>query len=275
MVSMSWMMVAIIVVVLGVLGTTIYGLFRRREVGASEGDVAASRPYSVVLARFWAWIALLVVGIGGVLDAVGDLVSDRVTLTLNVMQFWPTPLPGFEAEPQQATAVDPYMDVVHLQAEGLTAGTRWFLAGGDLLMAMVAAAVIVLVLRMCNGILRGTPFTAQLRRAAWITALFVLVGGCASQALTIVGRLRAGGEVLDYSGFSYTNPAVNQALGGEDEGPNPHLEWPYPVAGGTIEFPFTPLWVAIVIIIVVELLSAGVRLATQNARLAKDVEGLV
>ncbi|WP_394160372.1 hypothetical protein [Galactobacter valiniphilus] len=275
MVGMSWMMVAIVLVVLGVLGTTIYGLFRRREAGASVGDEGSSRPYSVVLARFWAWMALLVVGIGGVLDALGDLVSDRVALTLNVMQFWPTPLPGFEAEPQQATAVDPFMDVVHLQAEGLKAGTRWFLAGGDLLMAMVAAAVIFLVLRMCNGILRETPFTAQLRRAAWFTALFVLVGGCTSQALTLVGRARAGGEVLDYSGFSYTNPAVNQALGGEDDGPNPHLDWPYPVAGGTIEFPFTPLWVAIIIIVVVELLNAGVRLSAKNARLAKDVEGLV
>lgn len=282
MTLIAWFPLLIMAVGLAVLGYTAWSLLRpswKERRGQRDGRVA------VDVARTWATGAIIVFSLGGVGHVINALASPEVTLSnVPLGNYWPVLPPGM-VEQQYGEGderlVSGTFRVGDLVLSGLGPGTRLFLAGGELLIAVACIAVAVLIRRACSAILGGRAFDPRLRLWAWWTAIIVMVAGFGGQILKAIGQVNAANAALPHWSI---DPNVSEELaalygsgGSSVDGTVDYTEAlpQAPQFGGDLTFPLTPLWVAIVIIIVVELLNAGVRLSAKNARLAKDVEGLV
>ncbi len=282
MTLIAWFPLLILAVGVGVLGYSAWALLRpgwKERRGQRDGRVA------VDLARTWATGAIVVFSLGGVGHVVNALASPEVTLSnVPLGNYWPA-LPVGMAEYQNGEGDERFVSgefrVGDLVLSGLGPGTRLLLAGGELLIAVGCIAVAVLIRRACTAILGGRAFDPRLRSWAWWTAIVVMAAGFGGQILKVSGQANAANAALP---SWQMDPNMSEELAKlydrAESSPDGTVDYTEalpqaPYFGGQIEFPLTPLWVAIIIIIVVELLSAGVRLAAKNARLSKDVEGLV
>lgn len=274
------MTVAAAVLVAAVVSGLFVKMVDRRRVPEDAASLPRSTP--VALARFWAWAAIVVFSIGGLLRLLGVLMSDAVEFDdVPVGAYWPQVPAGPIAEPAPSndgmTLVSGSMSKADIFVQGVGWGTRLLLASGNLLIAIACIAVALLVHRACTDLLVEDPFNSTLRRRAWWTAIIVLVAGFGGGLLQFMAQAQAGNAALPWW---RVDPNAAPEVRGPDEvdvetegtQAMPLPDGPH-FGGG--EIAFTPLWVAIVIIVVVELLNAGVKLAADKARLAKDVEGLV
>lgn len=116
---------------------------------------------------------------------------------------------------------------------------------------------------LARAVLSGDPFTRTLRRAGWRTALVVLLCGLTSPLLTGIGSTMAAGEALDMNGME--GPGVAEG----------DVGWFLPHPGQEFTGSLWPLCLAVGLVLVVELVSAGQRIQAQKLALARDVEGLV
>jgi hypothetical protein len=276
----SWVVVLGLVVFLAVSARLVL----RRGWGDRRGKGSNDTP--VVLARFWATGAIVAFSIGGAGHVLNALTSPEVTLSgVPLGNYWPTLPSGmvefFVGEGDERLV----FGAIHsgdLVVSGLGVGARLLLAGGELLIGAACVAVAVLIRRACTAILGGRAFEPRLRLWAWWTAIVVLVAGFGGQLLKFIGQSQAANVAMPRWSI---DPSASEELQTLLEGGESTVDGVTIFSGATPTAPsfgsqldslsLTPLWVAIIIIVVVELLNAGVRLATQNARLAKDVEGLV
>ncbi len=112
--------------------------------------------------------------------------------------------------------------------------------------------MLATVIALCSKLLAGKPFSVSLLRAGRLAACALAFGTLIGQTLTGIGTYRAGEGDQVFSGSS---------------------PWPDPTF--SINYEFAPLFMALAILVVVELVNAGMKMARQNERLRAETEGLI
>ena len=220
---------------------------------------------AVAVARIAAWVGIGIMLIVMVPNIATLVMNEQVTVEVPVEPYWPQFPNVSDVVPDHAGSVEGTITSVMVTASNLSFASRFLLILGSLASALGSVAVLYSIILLCTKLLAASPFDKALRRSGYLAAGAVAFGGFLGQILIGIGSVRVGEETLRVEGFSYASV-------GEQDFP-PDSLWPIPSFG--MNFEFAPLFTALVILVVVELISAGMRLAQQNEALKADTDGLV
>ncbi len=229
---------------------------RRKGSGRRVGTVAS-------VTRVAAWIGVAMTGMAMVAGVVFPLAPGAVTVEVPVEPYWPQFTNVSDVTPDHGDAVRSEITTVSVTASNLSMATRGLLAAGSAFSSLAAIAVLAAVIVLCSKLLAGKPFSDSLRRAGRIAASALALGTLVGQTLTGIGAYRAGEETLRVDGYAMTGDQVFSGLS------------PWPVPAFSINYEFAPLFMALAILVVVELVNAGMAMARQNEQLRAETDGLV
>lgn len=240
-----------------VLPVTVLGIVYvlRRKSSDSSAVVAFT--------RIVAWIGVVLIGGSLLVGAVAAIANGESTLQVPVEPYWPEFPAVSDVTPDHGDAVRSEITTVTVTATNLGAATRGLLAAGSLVSCLAVIAVLAALIALCGKLLAGKPFSDSLRRAGRIAASALALGTLVGQTLTGIGAYRAGEETLRVDGYTST---------GDQEFPGFS---PWPVPAFSIDYDFAPFLMALAILVVVELVNAGMAMARQNERLRAETDGLV
>jgi len=176
--------------------------------------------------------------------------QSAIDISANVTRFSPWPLP----DPQAIDDASPQImladvDQIRLAVSHADFGTQVLQFTGSVVSALPMITIGVFVVLLCERIITGAPFAAQLVRLSWIGAGVFLITGFAGQLLS------------DLAAFRLAEVAFE--LIGPD---NPGLALPAPIWPAGLDL--WPLWGALALGVVAVLIRHGIRLQ-------RDTEGLV
>lgn len=250
----------LVVVVLG--GVLVVGALVAMFVAIARGGPEQYRRAVGWVGRLTTVLAV-VLALVVVAQVVNTLVARVISVEVPIIGYWPQPPSGVQIQ-TAGHLVQGQMLHAQLELASLPMTTRLLLAGGTLLGGLGAVTVTLLVGRLCAGIVNGQPFTSALQRAGRISALVVLVSGLCGDLLLGIGQSRAGSDGLQVTGWS----------GGEQLDPST-ISNAMPTPGFSIEMDFAPVFTALTIAVLVELVAMGIRLHQERSEMAADLEGLV
>lgn len=231
---------------------------RSRNSGRS-----VSSAVSVARIAAWAGIGIMLIS---VVPNIATLVSnEQITVEVPVEPYWPQFPNVSDVVPDRGDSVEGEITSVMVTASHLSVESRLLLISGSLISALGTIAVLGSIILLCTKLLAGSPFDRALRRSGHLAAVAVAIGGFIGQILIGIGSARVGEETLRVDGFSYASLGEAHIPDGSP--------WPIPSFG--VNFEFAPLFTALAILVVVELVSAGIQLTQQNATLKADTDGLV
>ncbi len=220
---------------------------------------------AVAVARIAAWAGMGIMLIA-VVPNIATLVSnEQITVEVPVEPYWPQFPNVTDVVPDHGDLVEGKITSVMVTASHLSFASRFLLISGTLVSTLGTIAVLGSVIMLCTKLLAGSPFDRALRRSGHLAATAVAFGGFIGQILIGIGSARVGEETLRVNGFSYAS------LGDH----NFPTDSPWPIPSFSVNFEFAPLFTALAILVVVELISAGMQLARQNETLKADTDGLV
>lgn len=194
----GWLLL-ILILLIGIVVVAI--VVWRTKRSPTPGDPTPVVSWTLGLAAFYAGLCV----ISGVVGVLSTLMSPAVTMSVPVREYWPLPLPGLTVTGgPTAQVVGGGFTTAELALENLSPATRVLWASGQLLTALVPAAIAGLIALACFQLLRGAAFAPVVARAAMITAAVVLVGGLGAQILCDVAGSMASSEALSISAADYT-----------------------------------------------------------------------
>ncbi|QRQ78764.1 hypothetical protein [Glutamicibacter protophormiae] len=227
----------------------------RRKASGISGVVAFT--------RIAAWIGVALVGGSMLVGTVTAIANGESTVQAPVEPYWPEFPAVSDVTPDHGDAVRSEITTVTVTATNLGVATRGFLAAGSLVTGLATIAVLAAVIALCSKLLAGKPFSDSLLRAGRLAACALAFGTLIGQTLTGIGTYRAGEETLRVDGYASTG---DQVFSGSSPWPDPTF---------SINYEFAPLFMALAILVVVELVNAGMKMARQNERLRAETEGLI
>lgn len=230
-------------------------VFHIRKPAGPAGSV-------VGFTRFVAIVAVVLLGIANIWAVVGSLAGEGVEVTVPVQPYWPEHPNITDVQPDRGDAVHNEITEVHITSSVLSLTTRILLATGSLLQGAAVLSVVIAVIVLCNGLRAARPFSQSLRRTGRITAAIVILGSLAGQVIHGLAVSRAGEESLAVIGWAA------EGLAGELAAP-----WPIPTLFVSVDF--GPFFMALGIMVVVELVGAGMALDDAHRQLQDDTDGLV
>lgn len=245
----------LILCLLGVLAVLGIAYALRGRVSSAGGVLAFTRVI--------AWIGLILISGSALIGIVTALANGEMNVQVPVEPYWPQYPSVISVTPDHAGSVHSEITTVSVTATNLSFATRGLLAAGMLVSGLAAVAVLAAVITLCNKLISAKPFSGSLLRMGRLSAGALAFGTLLGQTLTGVGTYRVGEEALRVDGYASV---------GEQEFPG-SSPWPEPTF--SINYEFGPLFMALAILVVVELVNAGMRLARQNERLKHDTDGLV
>lgn len=157
------------------------------------------------------------------------------------------PSPGSESS--ESYVMSAKFTVIELTVAQADLGTKILQALGILLAALPALTIGIVVVLLCERIIRRSPFVATLARMSWIGAGVLFVAGFAAQIVSGLASFRLAEIAFDL--IRNENPGATL----------PAPAWP-------LDFDLWPLWSALALGILAVLLTHGIRLQ-------RDTEGLV
>lgn len=250
----SSLLVLLLLAVVAVLGIA-YVLLRKRP-GPRVGGVVA-------FTRVAACIGVVIVAVPTLSGLAASLLGDGMVIQVPVEPYWPQYTNITDVTPDHGDAVQREITSVTVTASNLSAATRGFLAAGSVVSGLATVAVLAAVVVLCSKLLAAKPFGDSLRHMGRLASGALAFGTLIGQTLTGIGTYRAGEETLRVDGYTMTGDQVLQENS------------PWPIPEFSINYEFAPLFMALAILVVVELVSAGMMMARQNERLRADTEGLI
>lgn len=240
-----------------VLPVTVLGIVYvlRRKSSDSSAVVAFT--------RIVAWIGVVLIGGSVLVGTAAAIVNGESTLQVPVEPYWPEFPAVSDVTPDHGDTVRSEITTVTVTATNLGAATRGLLAAGSLFSGLAVIAVLAAVIALCSKLLAGKPFSNSLLRSGRLAACALALGTLIGQTLTGIGTYRAGEETLRVDGYAMTGDQVFSGLS------------PWPVPAFSINYEFAPLFMALAILVVVELVNAGMAMARQNEQLRAETDGLV
>lgn len=203
-------------------------------------------------------IILSGVGLWSMIQILGGV---NVPVSVPVQPYWPEYPNITDVEPKDFAAVDAQITEVQIVSDVLSWPTKILLAAGVLLQTSASVAVLLGVAALCRRVTSAEPFTNSLRRLGYRVAFVLGLASFLGQVLNGIGASRAGEETLRVQGYS-TEGILSELA-----------PWPEPAFALNIEF--SEIFMALVILVVVELVAVGIRLTNENRQLQQDHEGLV
>lgn len=216
----------------------------------------------VGLTRIVAIVGLILLGAANLWAVIAILLGVEVEVTVPIQPFWPDHPNVTILEPVRGDSVSSVITEVHVTSSALSLTTRILLATGSLLQGSSVIAVLIAVIVLCNGLRAGHPFTQSLPRTGRITAVVIILGSLLGQILDGIAASRAGEESLTVSAWS-------------SEGLLSDFEMPWPIPTWSVDVDFGLFFVALGIMVVVELVTAGIKLGEEHRKLQSDTDGLV
>lgn len=239
-------------ILVAILGVLVYGF--KRPVGPAGSAVGLTRVVAIG--------GLILLGAVNLWAIVSTLIGESVEVTVPVNPYWPEHPNITEVYPNHGDQVSSVITEAQVTTSVLSVGTRLLLAGGILLEASAVLAVLIAVIVLCNNLRSLQPFTARMQRTGRITAAVIAVGSFAGQILSGFGAGRAGDESI--SVFSWASEGLAEPI-----------DVPWPVPTWYVSLDFGPFFLALGILVVVELVTAGVKLGQEHRKLQADTDGLV
>jgi len=230
--------------------------YARRGRVSSAGGVLA-------FTKVIAWIGLILISGSVLIDIVTSIANGEVNAQVPVEPYWPQYPAVTNVIPDHAGTVHSEITTVSVTATSLNFTTRALLAAGTLVSGLAAIAVLAAVITLCNKLMAAQPFSGSLLRVGRLSASALAFGTLLGQTLTGIGTYRVGEETLRVEG--YASVSDQEFPGGS----------PWPEPAFSIEYEFGPFFMALAILVVVELVNVGMRLTQQNERLKHDTDGLV
>jgi hypothetical protein len=210
------------------------------------------------LIGFIAGLVAVIAAVVAIVTAIGDFDTGGHALSVRVSSFDVLP-DGAKIHWGDAKVTSASASTVHLTVFGLSAGVRTLMAVGTILEAAPVVAVAFLVWRLCRSALKAEGFSDGLRRSGFITAIVVMVTGCAGGFISSIASTRAAqdslGSINGWSGKGAIDDLIS------------------PVSHADI--PLTPVVAGVLIALVAEIIARVVALQRDKARLQEDVSGLV
>ncbi|WP_404473655.1 hypothetical protein [Microbacterium aerolatum] len=221
-------------------------LWRRNRAPVSDRAPGVIYLTQVVGATAAGWAALF----GAARAAIAFRPMTAVSIFADVAPFAPWPVPVAMAEDMDS----PYVMATDIEQVRVTVaqtdtGTQVLQLLGNIVTQLPIIAIGVLVVILCERIIRGAPFAASLVRLSWIGAGVFLVTGFVGQLLSNLAAFR-----LAEIAFELIRAE------------SPLAELPSPVWPGSLDW--WPLWGALALAVLAVLIRHG-------ARLQKVTEGLV
>lgn len=230
-------------------------LFFIRKPAGPAGSV-------VGFTRLVAIVAVVLLGLVNIWTVVGTLAGEGVAVTVPVQPYWPEHPNITDVYPERGDTVRSEITEVQVTSSTLTLTTRILLATGVLLQAAAVLAVVIAVIVLCNSLRTARPFNQSLRRTGRLTAAIIILGSLSGQIIHGIAASRAGEESLAVTGWAA------EGLAGELAEP-----WPVPTLFVNVEF--GPFFMALGILVLVELVGAGMDLGAAHRQLQADTDGLV
>jgi len=205
-------------------------------------------------------MAIILSGVG-LWVMIQTLGGANVPVSVPVQPYWPEHPNITDVEPKDFATVDAQITEVQIFSDALSWPTKILLAAGVLFQTSATVAVLLGVATLCRRVASAEPFTKSLRRLGYRVAFVFGIASFLGQVLNGIGASRAGEETLRVDGFSTDGISSASA------------PWPEPTFALNIEF--SEIFMALVILVVVELVAVGIRLTNENRQLQQDHEGLV
>lgn len=222
---------------------------------------SSTQPGAARVTRIVALLMAVILSGVGLWSTVQILSGVEVPVTVPVMPYWPEHPNITDVIPAHFATVDAQITEVQVVSNVLLWPTKILLAAGTLCQTIASVAVLLGVAALCRQVTAAEPFTNSLRRLGYRVAIVLGFSSFLGQILSGFGASRAGEETLRVSGYATEDILPASA------------PWPEPTFALNIEF--SGIFMALVILVVVELVSAGIRLATENKQLHEDNDGLV
>lgn len=243
---------ALILLALFVIPAALIVVFVRRA--RKTGNPSPVVSLTLVLSSLWAVLGTA----GAIIGLVSSLVAPTVAVTVPVSSFWPELLPGvvIDGGPTASVASGGFVEA-SLMVDGMSTNARMLWGIGQLLIALVPAAVAAMIAVACFQLLAGRAFAPAVSRFALLTAGIVAVAGTIGEVLSDLGASMVSREILTVTAAHYTDiPGVE----------DPFAWWP----SSTLEVDI-PLW-PVAVGLAFAALAAIFR---YGSGLQRDTEGLV
>ncbi|MEO7349880.1 MAG: hypothetical protein ABIW32_08505 [Terrimesophilobacter sp.] len=260
----GWLIIAIIVILV-ILGAVIALVVVPQRKGEGTNE---SRPaLMLVVARFLALLYAGLMTIGTVVNAIVMLVSDTVSVSLPVRQFWPEVYPWITLQPAPAASVvGGGFTTADVMVDGLGMDARLILAAGGVVQGVTLIVIACVIALLCHRLLGGSPFRGLLARSTTWAAAAIAIGGIAWQFLFEIGGSIASSQVLQLNGWNST-PTSTEMSDYVDTHFDPFATG-LPESAFGFHLDFWPLLIGLAL--------AAVAVAFRySERLQKDTDGLV
>jgi hypothetical protein len=199
-------------------------------VSASTGFLIAR------LTRVIAVVYLLLAAAGTANAVVQKFISDVVSVTMPVQQFWPSLPSTVQLHGVSASVVGGGFSAARVEVVGLDGVARAWLAAGELAQGLTTVLLGVVVVILCGAVIRQDPFRPALTRAITVAAIGIIVGGVAWQICFVIGGGLASNQVLGITGWDYDTAQIDWDIVQDVTGlPHASNEWTvdfWPVAIG-------------------------------------------
>lgn len=252
----GWLAILIFLVLLASL--TAIAVRRRGNRPLGSGVVRAG------ITRVLAALYTLVAAIGTVVVVLQDFLSENVSVSMPVNQFWPSLPATVKVDGVAAHIVGGGFSTAQVDVAGLDAAARTWLAAGALAQGSMTILVGVAVIVLCTGAIRQDPFRPALTRGIDQSAVAVMIGGLGWQICTAIAGGLVSAQVLGVSGWELDESKVHWTDIQEVIG--------LPESGHQWSVDFWPVWVGLALFAVSAVIRHGQRLQKETDEFAGSIQ---